>query len=426
MFFTIPYFTTCFRRTSLDSSSSNAKNNQSNDETDECSTCTLEQVDVIEENVARSFCSLRSTAQSWSTLEAGALQLVTADELSSRTNNNEEDDNENDELWWGMDEDGCFVPTKLSSRSLEEEEGEEEEETCTAVHAKVLPPPIPSEIEVCVVLEEQEQEETWIFDAVEPLIQGRLPLENDHPLQLVANQLEDCLQKYLNDSSSCTASTGSTSAVLQDACHILQQCPEAAQVRYRPPLLAEHTQHSLHLSDAHSCYPLFFFSATGNLQGVKAAYHAFPEAIGHADHWLGTPLHYACYHAVDVAVVQYLLTKYPEAARTTNQHYQSPLHLACTRMSLHSQRTIELLVQVFPTAAKLVDQNGMTPLHKAASCRTVSLELVRVLVQAYHGATDCRDAHDERPYDLALRMGSASPAVLELLRTTPTTRRNTH
>jgi hypothetical protein len=498
MFFSIPMFvtsTTCFRgrpRTTLDDDSSKAKcQSETLDETDVCSTWTEQEgrKNQVEDDSLNSsaaepmrlipFCSLelRSTTQSWSTLEAGALQL----EETSRNNN----DNDNDDLlWWGMDADGCFVPTSI--RSFEEEEEEDKEETLP-VHAKVLrDPDIPTEIEVCVVVE-QEQEKTWIFDAVEPLIQGRLPLEKDNPLQLAANQLEDCLQKHLNDSPSCTTGTSTT---MQRAYHTLQRYPEAAQVRYRPPS-EEH--HSLHLSSS-PCYPLTFFCAMGNLEGMEVAYNAYPEAMGHADHWLGTPLHYACYHGVDAQVVQFLLTKYPEAARTTNDHYQSPLHLACACPSLNTGRVIELLLEVFPGAAQLADQDGMTPLHWACSscyganpctdilqalttsgvirsltrtmetplhvaarngaaiemvafliaqdpstaacldqdlqtplhkatafCPTVSLDLVQVFVHAYHGATECRDAHDERPYDLALRMKSASPAVLELL---GTTRRN--
>ena len=393
----------------------------------------------------------------------------------------------------------------------------DEDEPCTTSRDKKSRTDLPTEVSFAITTTPCSEQDTWIFDPVEALVQGRLPLEKDDSLQHAANELEVHLRTHLSMEGSSSYNNDGVTESVRRACHILQQHPEAAQVRYHP-LLPQESASSRGCSNASgssdsksdmdgshlyssmpsSCcrrlagstsYPLTFFAATGSLPGVQAAYHAYPEAVAHADSWLGTPLHYACYHGAPAAVVRFLLERYPDAARVTNEQYQTPLHLACAgnlMVETPDLAVIQALLQHYSAAAQLADADGFTPLHlacqnaassvpilqalttasagvvyastrtlekplhvaarhraspavvqfllskdpaqaaatddefqtplhKAAMAPTVSLDLVRALIRAYPRATAARDFHDERPHDLAVRLGGASPAVLAAL-----------
>ena len=125
------------------------------------------------------------------------------------------------------------------------------------------------------------------------------------------------------------------------------------------------------------CYPLFFFCATGWLQGVKACYQCTPELIGN-ENAFGYPLHYAVHHKAPLSVIEFLVQKFPCAARQTNASYQTPLHLACydvasaassaeddSSRDVHlNKEVIRLLLSCYPTAVELADGRGCTPIQQ--------------------------------------------------------------
>jgi len=143
--------------------------------------------------------------------------------------------------------------------------------------------------------------------------------------------------------------------------------------------------------------------------------------VGHVDNWLGLPLHYACYNGQHESIVYFLLEKYPEAARVTNDYYQSPLHLACCsgnhRNSL-SLRVIRLLLKYYPTAAQLADEEGFTPLHLA--CQSgASVGILEALTQGSSAVASAATRSMEKPLHLAARNCTSTDAVRFLLRLDP-------
>lgn len=354
-------------------------------------------------------------------------------------------------IWWGMDSDvttmlqqqhASFLgllspPEDVLSLSFEEDdeheesnppeqEQEESSQSPLTFSRKVNRCPVPLQIELDVNTEgdpsfsEKDDDDTLLlFDTVEPLIQGRLPLADDDTLQLAANELEGCLHQMvlLQDNEDVDEE------LVERACQILQQYPVVAQVRYSPSSSARaassisakatssttenviatppritsaaRRRQRLHEwsksitrqhrpSSASTCYPLNFFCIAGSLKGLKASYQAFPEAIGRADGVMGTPLHYACSSSrVSGAVVQFLLEKFPEAARVTNHRYQTPLHLICAGTTTRdTARVVQLLLDQYPTAVQLADADGVTPRY-AGPDETVQ----RLLASASPGVT---------------------------------------
>jgi hypothetical protein len=311
--------------------------------------------------------------------------------------------------------------------------------------------------------QQNQQQESWIFDPVEPLIQGQLPLNATDALQHAANDMEALLKSYLARHDNGCQDSADDEALISEACHLLELYPEAAQIRYAPitttlskgskshkkkkneskRLVSTETSISSvvvrngtgsshpqdHVSGSPSsycrilagtaCYPLAFFAATGNQRGVRAAYQAFPESVSHSV-GLGTPLHYACYHGVNASVVAFLLEKYPDAARMSNEQYQTPLHLACAASSSShvktttlNQNVVQLLLARYPAAAQLADGNGYTPLHLACQNQP-SVHILSALTNACPGVIYASTRTMEKPLHVAVRH-QASPAVLKFL-----------
>jgi hypothetical protein len=211
--------------------------------------------------------------------------------------------------------------------------------------------------------EDEAREEIFILDPVDPLVYGSieypyLKKSSDKLYQLLKHHLlhlgdeDDDDHKVRNDTA---------------ARDLIQAYPETCQVRYHPPAFGG------------AVYPLSYFCATGHLLNVQAAYTAYPEAIGQEDPWVGTPLHYACYHNAGIQVVEYLVQKFPEAVRVTNYSHQTPVHMACMSDQI-SIPVVELLLEHYPTAAQLADQDGYTPFHLAC-LHGAKTELLQLLIQ---------------------------------------------
>ena len=211
-----------------------------------------------------------------------------------------------------------------------------------------------------------------IMDPTDALIYGWI---HNPYLRHVAEKMNDYLSATEEDDDDVT-----------HLCHhialLIHQHPMACQVKYKPPEFDSF------------CYPLSYFAAAGWLDGCRAAYQAFPEAIGQEqDSKIGLPLHYACLHQANFDVVAYLVEKYSEATRVTNAEHQTPLHQAC-RSKTARLDVVELLLKHYPTAAQLADLSGYTPLHLAirygasldvlAALQSSSPTVIRVVTLSWH------------------------------------------
>lgn len=274
--------------------------------------------------------------------------------------------------------------------------------------------------------------DNWLFDPVETLVLEKIPLTDENDVYWVASsRLQELLIRHVELHQSETTNQNDTENLASNICAILDEHPQIAQVRYNIALICQEDcedHYFINLKGKTSCsslyYPIFIFCATGHLQGVRSSYEAFPEAIGHVDKRLGTPLHYACYNGESVSVVEFLLDRYPEAARVTNRHHQSPLHMACAVHSfddgvVNAQlRIVELLLECFPTAARLADENGYTPLHMA--CKVgASVDVLAALAQSSTGVLQLSTRTLEKPLHVAASQSKCSDTVRFLLSKDP-------
>lgn len=224
----------------------------------------------------------------------------------------------------------------------------------------------------------EDREEFEILDPADPLECGKIN-ENIFPYLRQASDRMNALLLEMsppvssdgNNTPSTTATTATGLVHLETVLDWITQHPMVCQVKYQLPALDSLVERSS------VGLLLHYFSATGWLEGCHAAYQAFPEAIGmESSAHLGLPLHYACrVHQKDNhRVVTFLLEKFPDAARFTNQEYhQTPLHLACQSPYCRLE-TIQLLLEQYPTAAQLADAQGFTPLHYACQhCLPLSI-----------------------------------------------------
>eukprot|EP00804_Cyclotella_cryptica_P022826 CCRYP_005044-RA/>CCRYP_005044-RA protein AED:0.07 eAED:0.07 QI:83/1/1/1/0.5/0.66/3/18/360 len=155
----------------------------------------------------------------------------------------------------------------------------------------------------------------------------------------------------------------------------------------------------------------------GSLDVVKIMVEACPEALGERLSGRRNLLHYAISEGVDIQVIRYLVTQYPQFLYETDSYNAIPLHLASTYPS-SSLSVLQLLLHLHPNGAKAIDNKSQTPLHRACKSRA-PLEKIMVLVAACPDVLSWRDWCGNTPLGLADRMdhrlGDVHPEVVELL-----------
>ena len=127
---------------------------------------------------------------------------------------------------------------------------------------------------------------------------------------------------------------------------------------------------------------------------------------------LGTlPLHLASMNRASLAVVQALLTAYPEAAKRKDDNWRLPLHYAIEHQA--SEVVVEAILAAYPKAVEAQDHDSMHLLHWAAQGKA-SAAVVKLLLAAYPEAVKKKDAGSRLPLHYAAKQ-SASVAVVEAL-----------
>lgn len=88
----------------------------------------------------------------------------------------------------------------------------------------------------------------------------------------------------------------------------------------------------------------------------------------------------ACQTGASVEVIQRLLDRYPDGARTRDSLGRLGLHYACSHSA--PVEVVVALLNVFSGGAAIVDKNGWLPIHVA--CRVgESPEVINELLKAY-------------------------------------------
>ena len=159
---------------------------------------------------------------------------------------------------------------------------------------------------------------------------------------------------------------------------------------------------------------------------VQALLTAYPEAAKVKNEYGDTPLYLAARGfdstsgAESVAVVQALLKAYPEAAKVLSgfspallklknkdgDETLTPLHLIVQNSSTSVamvQAVVQAILVACPEAAKVTDQDGDTPLHKAARNSSTSMAVVKALLEAYPEAAKVKNKDGRTPADEAAK-----------------------
>jgi ankyrin repeat protein len=161
-----------------------------------------------------------------------------------------------------------------------------------------------------------------------------------------------------------------------------------------PSVLAAHRSNDtlLHSVCAHS---------NVTLEAVQWLVGLYPNAVRHQTYRRGTPLHEACFNDyVPNEVVEYLIDVFPEALNLVeNQHGFTPLACALDRTTGRRPISIDLvnlLIEKDPKAVKIkiemsnYEQGETTVIHFACLQETVTVELMKILLEQWPGCLSVR------------------------------------
>lgn len=134
------------------------------------------------------------------------------------------------------------------------------------------------------------------------------------------------------------------------------------------------------------------------LSVVKSIYKSHSKAIFQKDCKGRYPLHIACKHGCTPDVVNYLLEKYPQAARECDLKQRSPLILAyrsyvfeCGLAFCFANRNLtevgQALISAAPDMVTAEDNKGQTALEYAIAeqFKYPTIEILQLAASSYHG-----------------------------------------
>jgi ankyrin repeat protein len=108
-------------------------------------------------------------------------------------------------------------------------------------------------------------------------------------------------------------------------------------------------------------------------------WNGFLEAAIHVQDNDGKlPIHLACEHGSNVALVRLLINKHPEGLKEKDNTQSIPLHYHAASFDAETE-TLKLLLERHPQGVHATDGNGNLPLHRAfLFC---SMECIHFLVE---------------------------------------------
>jgi hypothetical protein len=259
--------------------------------------------------------------------------------------------------------------------------------------------------------------ELLLLDPTEPLVYGRLKDHQDPILVHAAHLFQVLLEQHCyswisreNEDEEDIVDVAQLDETLECMLELIRVCPCVAQVQYLLP-----TEFCMDKNDCF-CFPLVHFCVSGCLAGIEACYEAYPEAIGCAvSGWL--PLHFAAGLSNQPAVVQFLLHKFPNAARRTHvRTHQTALHIACQRRKIGSKSSVvRTLMHQYPTALQLADRQGWTPVHHLCACPFTDVYLLQTMIEASPTTISAATRQLELPLHILCRHGSCRTDSIQYL-----------
>ncbi len=240
--------------------------------------------------------------------------------------------------------------------------------------------------------------------------------------ELVSEGIIRCILEYFPDAASyCCQNGDGVATPLQYICFSKNATRGIVQ------LLIDASPESLCEEDDKGWKPLFYLCCNENLDASikldilgllleRCPEACFRTASGH------TPLHMICYNKnVTRGMVQLLIDAYPETLRKENNEGWMPLHGICANEKLGNVAAVDILglfLERCPEAAQHAVGDGRLPIHIAAGQGSKSIELCRMLIDAYPGSERIATSRGALPLHFACRYGTVETAKL-LLRLYP-------
>ena len=178
------------------------------------------------------------------------------------------------------------------------------------------------------------------------------------------------------------------------------------------------------------------------LQVFKALYAVYPEGIEMQGIDGKLPLHSVIDSRVSADLIQYMISKFPEASRVQCNQGSTPLHIASQKfvtdvnvldilltgdhtdaskvqnvkgqLPLHlavssgNSPAIEMLLQAYPEGASVMDEDGALPFHHAMSARRIDPKSVELVLMANPDAVKIPDKNNMLPLHYATKKGRNS------------------
>jgi ankyrin repeat protein len=147
------------------------------------------------------------------------------------------------------------------------------------------------------------------------------------------------------------------------------------------------------------------FNKNVTLDMVQLLIDAYPESLGRATNHGLVPLRTLCSNtsvadSTAVDILGFLLERYPEAARRTeNNHGYLPIHIAAGQGS-KSVEFCRILIEAYPESETIATSSGVIPLH--AACKYGTVDTVQYLLRLYPDSINATNGEGAYPIHCAI------------------------
>jgi ankyrin repeat protein len=203
---------------------------------------------------------------------------------------------------------------------------------------------------------------------------------------------------------------------------LAERHPVAVKIRYKSGQWWQYTRwrsNATTTAAVHRRLPLHYACrGKASMDVIRYLLELEPDAIKAPGLRGMLPLHEACRsntrrsESETLKVIQYLVSKYPDAVRTADMEWGFlPLHAALGRCPGRFPSVMKFLIQRYPKALTIETKTGQLPLHLACA-RETPVEVIQCMVKQYNASIVARDNRGKLPLEIACRCPHASADVM--------------